>query len=110
MAALFYTAATQTEKSWLNDMTTNLPAKTATAMVVPAAAAAAVEMVVVGSRRRVWMGRQLQSLQQNDATDPQPNGQQRPVVVPAAAAADHPAAMSDNSGATKTVTKTNDGP
>jgi hypothetical protein len=51
MAAFFYTAATQTEKLRLNDMTTNcLPAETVTAMVVPAAAAA--EMVVVGSRRR----------------------------------------------------------
>jgi hypothetical protein len=55
MAAMFYTAATQTEKMRLNNMTTNLPAKTATAMVVPAAAAA--EMVVVGSGRRVWMWR-----------------------------------------------------
>ncbi len=55
MAAFFYTAAMQTKKSRLNDMTTNLPAKTAMAMVVLAAAAA--EMVVVGSRRRVWMGR-----------------------------------------------------
>ena len=57
MAAFFYTAATQTEKLWLNNMTTNLPAKTATAMVVPVLAAAAAEMVMVGSRRRVWMGR-----------------------------------------------------
>jgi hypothetical protein len=56
MTAFFYTAATQTEKLRLNNMTTNLPAKTATAMMVPAAAA--VEMVVVGSGRRVWMGRQ----------------------------------------------------
>ncbi len=45
MASFFYTAAMQTEKSWLNNMTTNLPAKTALVMVVPAAAA--VEMVVV---------------------------------------------------------------
>jgi hypothetical protein len=92
----------------LNNMTTNLPAKMATAMVVPAAAAA--EMVVVGSKRRVWMGRRLQSLQQNDAANPQPNGQQQPVVVPAAAAADHPAAMLDISEATKVATKTNVGP
>jgi hypothetical protein len=35
----------QTEKLWLNSMTTNLPAKTVPATVVPAAAA--VEMVVV---------------------------------------------------------------
>jgi hypothetical protein len=47
MAAFFYTATTQTEKLRLNNVTTNLPAKTAMAMVVPAAAAA--EMVVVGS-------------------------------------------------------------
>jgi hypothetical protein len=53
MAAFFYTAAMQMEKLWLNNMTTNMPAKTATATVVPAAAAA--EMVVVGSTRRVWM-------------------------------------------------------
>jgi hypothetical protein len=52
MAAFFYTATTQTEKSRLNNMTPNLPAKTALVMVVPAAAA--VEMVVVGSWRRVW--------------------------------------------------------
>ncbi len=96
------------EKLRLNNMTTNLPAKTATAMVVPAAAAA--EMVVIGSGRRVWMGRRLQSLRRNDATDPQPNGQRRPVVVPTAAATDHPAAMSDDSGATKTTRKTNVGP
>jgi hypothetical protein len=57
MAAFFYTIATHTEKSRLNDMTTNLPAKTATALVVSAAAAA--EMVVVGSGRGVWMGRWL---------------------------------------------------
>jgi hypothetical protein len=38
MAAFFYTAATQMEKSRLKDMTTNLPAKMATAMVVLAAA------------------------------------------------------------------------
>jgi hypothetical protein len=57
MAAFFYTAATQTEKLRLNNMTTNLPAKTATAMVVLAAAAA--EMVEVGSGRRVWMWRRL---------------------------------------------------
>ncbi len=48
-------------------------------------------------------------MQQNDATNPQPNGRRWPVVVHAAAAADHPAAMSDNSGATKTATKTNRG-
>jgi hypothetical protein len=55
MAAFFYTAAMQTGKLWPKDMTTNLPAKTATVMVeLPAAAA---EMVVVGSGRRVWMGR-----------------------------------------------------
>ena len=41
----------QTKKSWLNNMTTNLPAKTAMAMVV--LTAATVEMVVVGSVRRV---------------------------------------------------------
>ncbi len=41
----------QTEKLQLNNMTTNLPAKTAMTMVVLAAAAA--EMVVVGSGRRV---------------------------------------------------------
>jgi hypothetical protein len=52
MAAFFYTAIMQTEKLRLNNMTTNLPAKTASAMVVPAAAA--VEMVVVGIERRVW--------------------------------------------------------
>jgi hypothetical protein len=45
MAEFFYTAAMQMEKLRLNNMTTNLPAKMATAMVVPAAAAA--EMVVV---------------------------------------------------------------
>ncbi len=39
------------EKLWLNSMTTNLPAKTASSTVVPAAAA--VEMVVVGSGKRV---------------------------------------------------------
>jgi hypothetical protein len=106
MAAFFYAAATQTEKSRLNNMTTNLPAKTTTAMVVPAAAAA--EMVVVRSGRRVWMGGQLQSLRRNVA-NPQPNGQQPPIVVPTAAATDHPAVMSDNSGATKTTRKTNVG-
>jgi hypothetical protein len=73
MAAFFYTAAKKAEKLQLNDMTTNLPAKTAVAMLVSAVAAA--EMVVVGSGRRVWMGRKLQSLWQNDATNPQPNGQ-----------------------------------
>jgi hypothetical protein len=56
MAEFFYTAATQMEKLQLNNMTTNLPAKTATAMVVPAAAAA--EMVVVRNGRRAWIGRQ----------------------------------------------------
>ncbi len=49
-------------------------------------------------------------MQCNDATDPHPNGQQRPIIVPAAAAADHPAAMSDYSGAAKTTRKTNVGP
>jgi hypothetical protein len=73
MAAFFYTTAMQTEKSWLNNMTTNLPAKMAMAMVVPAAAAA--EMAVVRSARRVWMGRRLQSLRRNDTTNPQQNGQ-----------------------------------
>jgi hypothetical protein len=34
MAAFSYTVAMQTEKSRLNNMTTNLPAKKATAMVV----------------------------------------------------------------------------
>jgi hypothetical protein len=77
------------------------------AMVVLAAAAA--EMVVVRSRRRVWMGRLLQLLWQNDATNPQPNGQQQPVVAAAAAAADHPVAMLDNLGATNMATKTNIG-
>ncbi len=57
----------QTEKLRLNNMTINLPAKTAMATVVPAVAAA--EMVVVGSRRRVWMWRQFQSLQRNDTTN-----------------------------------------
>jgi hypothetical protein len=51
MAAFFYIATMQTEKLQLNNMTTNLPAKTAMTMVVLAAAAA--EMVVVGSGRRV---------------------------------------------------------
>jgi hypothetical protein len=73
MVAFFYTAATQTEKLWLNNMPTNLPAKTGMVMVVPAAAAA--EKVVVGSGRKVWMGRWLQSLRRNDATNPQPNRQ-----------------------------------
>jgi hypothetical protein len=72
MAAFFYTATTQTKKMRLNDMTTNLPAKMGMAMVVSAAAAA--EMVVVGSGRRVWMGRQPGSLRQNDVADLQPNG------------------------------------
>jgi hypothetical protein len=72
MAAFFYTAATQTEKLRLKDMTTNLPAKTATVMVVPAVAAA--EMVVVGTGRRVWMGRWSGLSWCNDATDPQQNG------------------------------------
>jgi hypothetical protein len=108
MTAFFYTAATQMGKSRLNNMTTNLPAKRATAMVVSAAAAA--EMKVVRGGRRAWIGRRLQLLRQNDATNPQPNGRRRPVIIPTAAVADHTAAMSDNSGATKTVTKTNDGP
>jgi hypothetical protein len=59
------------EKSWLSDMTTSLPAKTVMAMVVPPAAM--VEMVVVGSWRRVWIGRQSQLLWSNDATNPQKN-------------------------------------
>jgi hypothetical protein len=54
MGAFFYTAAKQTEKLWLDNMTTNLTAKTAMAMVMPAAAT--LEMVVVGSSRRVWIG------------------------------------------------------
>ena len=62
MAAFSYTAATQTVEMGLNNTRTNLPAKMAMAMVVPAAAAA--EMVVVRSRRRVKMGRQTQFLQQ----------------------------------------------
>jgi hypothetical protein len=90
-------------------MITNLPAMTAIVMVVPAAAAAA-EMVVVGNGRRVWMGRQLLLLWHNDATNPQSKGQQWPAIVPAAAAMDHPAAMPDNLGATKTMRKTNVGP
>jgi hypothetical protein len=57
MAAFFYTVVTQTEKLWLNNMTMSLPAKMATAVVMPAAAA--VETVVVGSGRRVWMWRRL---------------------------------------------------
>ncbi len=57
MAEFFYTVVMQTEKLRLNNMTTNLPAKRAMAMVVPAAAA--MEMVVVGSGRRVWMWRGL---------------------------------------------------
>jgi hypothetical protein len=40
----------------------------------------------------------------------QPNGQQRPVVVPAAAATDRPAAMLDNLRVMKTTRKTNVGP
>ncbi len=71
MATFFYATATQTEKSQLNNMKTNLPAKMATAMVVPVEAAA--EMGVVGSGRRVWMRRGRKLLQQRDATDPQPN-------------------------------------
>ncbi len=55
------------------------------------------------------MGRLLQLLWQNDATNPQPNGQQQPVVAAAAAAADHPVAMLDNLGATNMATKTNIG-
>ncbi len=47
MAAFFYTTAMKTEKSWLTDTTTNLPAKTAMMMVMPAAAV--VEMVVSGN-------------------------------------------------------------
>ncbi len=57
MASFFYTATTQTEKLWLNNMTTNLPSKTAMTVVVPAAVA--MEMSVVGSGRKVWMGRWL---------------------------------------------------
>ena len=52
MAEFFYSAATQTGKLQLNRMTTNLPAKTASATVVPTAAAEVI--LVVGSRRRVW--------------------------------------------------------
>jgi hypothetical protein len=51
----------------LNNMTTNLPAKMATAMVVPAAVA--VEVVVVRSGRRVWMWRRSGLLQHNDTTN-----------------------------------------
>jgi hypothetical protein len=47
MAAFFYTAAMQMEKLRLTNMTTNLPAKMATTMVMPAAAAVA--MVVSGN-------------------------------------------------------------
>jgi hypothetical protein len=90
-------------------MTTNLPSETAMAMVV--LASAAVEMMVVGSKRRVWMGRRLQLLWRNDTTDPQKNRQQGPAVVPAATATDHPVEKPDNSGATKTTTTmTNVGP
>jgi hypothetical protein len=73
----------QTKKLWMNKMTTNLPtnAKMATAMVVLAAEVA--DMVVVQSKRRVWMGRWWQLLQCNHATNPQQNGRQRPVVIPA---------------------------
>ncbi len=105
MAAFFYTAAMQMKKMRLNNMTTNQPAKMTMAMLV--SAEAAVEMVGVGSGRRDWMGRRSQSLRQNDATNPQPNGRLRPVVVPAATVGDHPAAMLNNSGATKTATKAN---
>jgi hypothetical protein len=45
----------QTEKLWLNHMTTNLPAKTATAMVV--LAAATVEMVRGGRKREKVLDR-----------------------------------------------------
>jgi hypothetical protein len=48
-------------------------------------------------------------LWRNDATNQQLNGQRRPVVVPAAAATDHPASLSDNSGATKITRKINIG-
>jgi hypothetical protein len=68
IAAFFYTTATQMEKLQPNNMTTNLPTKAAMAMVAPAAAS--VKMVVVGSGRRVWIGRQSQSLQCNDAINP----------------------------------------
>ncbi len=56
-ATFVYTVAMQTKQLWLNNMTINLPAKMGTAMVVLAAAAA--EMVVIESRRRVWTGRWL---------------------------------------------------
>jgi hypothetical protein len=56
MAALFYTANMQTEKLRLNDMTTNF------------LAAAMVEMMVVGSKRRVWMGRRSRFSWYDDST------------------------------------------
>jgi hypothetical protein len=68
MSAFFYTAIMQTEKLQLNNTKTNLPAKTALAMVVPAAAAAA-EMLVVGSGRRLWLWRRSRSLGHNDGTN-----------------------------------------
>jgi hypothetical protein len=71
IALFFYTTATQMEKLRPNNMTTNLPTKTAMAMVAPAAAS--VEMKVVGSGRRVWIGRRSQSLQCNDAINPLQN-------------------------------------
>jgi hypothetical protein len=49
-------------------------------------------------------------LQCNDATNPQQNQQQWPVVIPTAAATDCPAAMSDNLGASKMTNTTNVGP
>jgi hypothetical protein len=108
IAAFFYTIATQTEKTRLNNMTTNLPAKTAMAMVVPAAAM--VKMVVVGSRRRMWIGRRSQSLRCNDATNPQQNRRRRLFDVPTAATTDHLAAMLDNSGTSKMTNTTKVGP
>jgi hypothetical protein len=48
----------KTENLRMNNMTSNLPAKMVTAMVVQAAAAA--ELVEVRSGRRVWMWRWLQ--------------------------------------------------
>ncbi len=91
--------------SQLNNMTTNLPAKMAMAMVV--LAAAMLEMVVVGSQRRVWIGRWSQLLQCNDATNPQQNWRWRSFVIPTAAAMDCPVAMLDNWGASKMTNTTN---
>jgi hypothetical protein len=88
-------------------MKTNLPAKTAMAMVVLTAAAA--EMVVVGSGRRVWMRSLLQSLRCNAATNLQQNKQRWSVVIPAATMVDCLMAILDNLGATKTTATTNFG-